>query len=96
MVGTALTVTPSCAGVKNACGPVNDYTYKWLIEGLNDDGTGDDNYQPIANAESNTYTPTGTQQKRRIKAVVTNKPAGAPAPADVAAPTAKAKAKVTQ
>jgi hypothetical protein len=95
VVGNALTVTPSCAGVNNACGPVDDYTYKWLIEGLNDDGTGDDNYEPIANAESNTYTPTGRQQKRRIKAVVTNKsaPAPAPAPADVAAPTAKAKAK---
>jgi hypothetical protein len=94
VVGKELTVTPSCASADKACADVGNYTYEWLIEGRNADGTGTGQYVTIANATSNQYTPTKIQQRLKIKAVVKNKPVALTAAE--AAPKAKAKAKVTQ
>lgn len=96
VVGTELTVIPSCAGANNACDAVDNYTYEWLIEGSNPDGTGTGKYAAIANATSNKYTPIRTQQRLKIKAVVKNNAVALTAAEAAPTAKAKAKAKVTQ
>jgi hypothetical protein len=97
LVKGSLGVELLCSGTDGAgCGNESDYTYQWQIEGRDlSTGMGNGIYTNISQATSSTYIPTKLDQRLKIKVVVKNNITTA-AEAGVAAPTAKAKAKVTQ
>ncbi|MCW8111145.1 ZirU family protein [Yersinia intermedia] len=62
-VDTILTATATCAG-----GACNSVTYQWQIE----TALGSNTYTNINGATGNTYTPTRTDQKLKVQAIVSN------------------------
>jgi hypothetical protein len=92
-VNDVLLAKPICAGICAA-----DNEYEWQAQ-TRDANTGDpatpESWTAIANSNSSTYTVAKGLQKLKIRVVVKNNTTTA-AEAGVAAPTAKAKTKVTQ